>query len=83
MRRGLCPKCQTPTVYRRAGGISYGGGSSGKVFVHTSWITSGSPVENFICSRCGYFESYVIDEKKMAEITSAWEKVSGDGGGKV
>ena len=80
MRRGICPKCQTPTVYRRVGGISYGGSASSKVFVHTSWMTAASPVENFICTRCGYFETYVIDEAKMAEVTSTWEKVGDDYG---
>ena len=75
MRRGLCPKCQTPTVYRRLNGISSGSGMNGSVYVHTSWITSPSPVESLICTRCGYFENYVVDERKMAEITNTWEKV--------
>lgn len=75
MRRGLCPKCQTPTVYRKRNGISYGGGGGGAVYVLTSWLTSPSPVENFICTRCGYFETYVVDEEKMAQITNTWEKV--------
>jgi hypothetical protein len=75
MRRGLCPKCQTPTVYRKLNGISYGGSGNGAVYVYTSWITSASPVESLICTRCGYFENYVVDERKMAEITNAWEKV--------
>jgi Fe2+ or Zn2+ uptake regulation protein len=71
----LCPKCQTPTVYRKLDGISHGGSSAGQVFVHTSWLTPASHVENLICTRCGYFETYVVDERKMAEITSTWEKV--------
>jgi len=75
MRRGLCPKCRTPTVYRRLNGISNGSGTNGSVYVHTSWLTSPSPVESLICTRCGYFENYVIDERKMAEITNTWEKV--------
>jgi hypothetical protein len=75
MSRGLCPKCQTPTVYRMLNGISSGGGSHGTVYVRTSWITSPSPVESLICTRCGYYENYVVDERKMAEITNTWEKV--------
>jgi hypothetical protein len=74
MRRGLCVKCGTPTVYRKLNGISYGSGG-GAVYVYTSWITSPSPVESLICTRCGYFENYVIDERKMSEITKTWEKV--------
>ena len=73
MRRGLCPKCQTPTVYRKLNGINYGGNAG--VFVYTSWLTAASMVETLICTRCGYFETYVVDERKMAEITNTWEKV--------
>jgi hypothetical protein len=75
MRRGLCVKCQTPTVYRKLNGLSYGGGGNGTVYVYTSWMTAPSHVESLICTRCGYFENYVIDERKMAEITNTWEKV--------
>jgi hypothetical protein len=73
MRRGLCPKCQTPTIYRKLNGINYGGNAG--VFVYTSWLTAASMVETLICTRCGYFETYVVDERKMAEITNTWEKV--------
>ena len=75
MRRGLCVKCGTPTVYRKFNGISHGGDGNGGVYVRTGWLTSASPVEHLICTRCGYFESYVIDERKMSEITKTWEKV--------
>lgn len=72
MRSGLCPKCKTPTVYRKTDGIGLGGRG---VYVRTSWATAASPAECYVCTRCGYFEMYVLDEKKMAEVTSTWEKV--------
>ena len=68
-------KCGTPTVYRKLNGISHGGGAGGGLYVHTSWLTSASAVEYLICTRCGYFESYVVDERKMAEVANNWEKV--------
>ncbi len=74
MRSGLCPKCQTPTVYRKRQGISIGG-SNGQVHVHTSWVVAGSPVESYVCSRCGYFENYILDDRKMSEVANTWEKV--------
>ncbi len=73
MRSGLCPKCRTPTVYRKTDGIGLGG--SRGVHVRTSWATAASPAECYICTRCGYFEMYVLDDAKMAEVTSTWEKV--------
>jgi hypothetical protein len=75
MRSGTCPKCEAPTVYRRQRGIGIGG-SGGTVHVQTSWVTTPSPVESYICTRCGYFENYVVDDKKMAEVVNTWEKVS-------
>ncbi len=74
MRSGICPKCDTPTVSRRRQGISVGG-SGGTAHVHTSWVTAGSPVESYVCTRCGYFENYIVDERKMHEVASTWEKV--------
>ena len=68
-------KCGTPTVYRKVYGISYCSAGNGNAYVRTGWLTAASPVEHLICTRCGYFESYVIDERKMSEITKTWEKV--------
>lgn len=77
MRRGVCPKCQTPTVYRKLNGVSRGSAAGAVIFVYTSSWSSMAPsdVESFICARCGYFESYIVDEAKLAEITNTWEKV--------
>ena len=75
MRRGFCVKCGTPTVYRKLNGISHGGDGGGGAYVRTGWLTAASPVESLICTRCGYFENYVVDDRKMAEITKTWEKL--------
>ena len=72
MRSGYCPKCKTPTVYRMREGIGEGGRG---VYVRTSWMTKASPVESYVCTRCGYYENYIVDEQKMAEVINAWEKV--------
>ncbi len=74
MRRGLCVKCGTPTVYRKWDGIYQG---TARVYVQTgNWIIHPSPVDCYICTRCGYFEQYVAaDARKMSEIANTWEKV--------
>ena len=75
LRSGYCPKCKTPTVYRKWDGIYQG---TQRVYVTTgNWIVVPSPVDCYICTRCGYFEQYVAaDAQKMSEITNSWEKVS-------
>ena len=74
MRSGFCPKCKTPTVYRKWDGIYQG---TARVYVVTgNWINHPSHVDCYICTRCGYFEQYVAaDAEKMAEVTNNWEKV--------
>jgi hypothetical protein len=85
LRSGLCPKCRTPTVYRKWDGIYQG---TARVYVSTGGLLiAPSPVDCYLCTRCGFYEQYVADPQKMAEITSAWEKVAprpaapGRGGG--
>jgi hypothetical protein len=74
LRSGFCPKCKTPTVYRKWDGIYQG---TARVYVNTGqWMITPSPVDCYICTRCGYFEQYVAaDAQKMSEITNTWEKV--------
>lgn len=76
MRSGLCPKCQTPTVYRKQYGLQHGD-TAHMVSIYTKgWVNTPSPVDFYICTRCGLFERYVVDAQKMAEVTSTWEKVA-------
>ena len=74
MRSGFCPKCKTPTVYRKRDGIYQ---VTQRVYVVTgNWINHPSPADCYICTRCGYFEQYVAaDAEKMSEIANNWEKV--------
>ena len=82
MRSGFCPKCKTPTVYRKWDGIYQG---TARLYVATgNWINRPSHVDCYICTRCGYFEQYVAaDAQKMSEITNDWEKVVRPGEGRA
>lgn len=72
MRNGQCPKCNSATVYARTKGIYF---SKEILYVETgNWITD-SPFVSFICASCGYFENYVADRDKLAEVAKTWEKV--------
>jgi hypothetical protein len=74
VKNGICPKCATPTVYRRFEGISYGGGGT---FVSTRSSGGGKrcDVAHYVCTKCGLFESYIDDAEKLAEVESTWRKV--------
>lgn len=80
MRNGICPKCNSSEVYSgekvQTKTNSYGmnavpirGG------IYFAPVTA--PMDNYVCARCGYVESYIADRKKLDEIAERWVKVEG------
>ena len=51
------------------------GGSS--VYLAVSMMTSGTPVDTYLCTSCGFWERYVADPEKLAQVAQKWPKVSG------
>ena len=70
MKNGICPKCDFKEVYRlgkrRTTGISTMNISS----------VSRALLYNYVCTRCGYVESYVTDRKDLERIVKKGEKIS-------
>ncbi|HEV2799189.1 MAG TPA: hypothetical protein VGW12_01765 [Pyrinomonadaceae bacterium] len=77
MRDGKCRSCGALTVYARQNGLKVGDHSNG-VFIYTSWVTTPVPAVAFVCTSCGYFEHYVIDGQKLAEVARTWTRVTGE-----
>lgn len=71
MKSGICPKCQSDKVYSGAG-IVLKKGPFGSNAVPIS-LTSIAALDNYICSACGYVESYVAETDKLEEVASKWE----------
>ncbi len=74
MKNGKCPKCGSATVHSKPNGIGYGN-SNGRVSVYISMMTQPSPTVAFVCITCGYFEVYIADPSKLAEVAKTWQKV--------
>jgi len=70
MKSGKCPKCNSPTVYTKRQGISSGDGFylsvSGKAI---------KDIDHYLCTTCGYFETYVEDKPKLEAVARDWHKV--------
>ena len=32
---------------------------------------------NYVCSRCGFCESYLEDDASLAKVAASWEKIPG------
>jgi len=76
MKNGTCPKCSQNTVYAGKAGITFG--SSGAMYIHNLRRVMVLPMKeytDYVCTSCGYFESYINDKGKLKEIECDWTKV--------
>jgi predicted nucleic-acid-binding Zn-ribbon protein len=78
MLDGICPKCGSAEVYSGAG-IQVKTNAHGMNAVPIRGGIYFTPVtaalDNYVCVKCGYVESYIADSKKLDEIAERWDKV--------
>ena len=78
MLDGICPKCGSNDVYcdtnvpdkdnyRRWDTI---------MLQNRFLLPSTAILDNYVCARCGYLESYVPFQENLQEITENWTKVT-------
>jgi predicted nucleic-acid-binding Zn-ribbon protein len=73
MKNGICPKCGSASVYSKSNVLGFGDGNG--VFVYVSTLTTRTPILALVCSTCGYFENYIADPGKLAEVAKKWAQV--------
>jgi len=73
LKTGICPKCNSHEVFSGAG-IALKKGPFGSNSIPIG-LTSMAALDNFVCSGCGYVESYVSDPDKLTEISRKWDKI--------
>ena len=71
MRNGICPKCDSATIFTKKRGAGFEGG----LYVHTSMLTAGSDYISYVCTTCGYFENYITEEDKLRQVAAKWDQV--------
>ena len=74
MKSGICPKCQSESVYSGAD-IPLKKGPFGSNTIPIS-ITLLAAVDNYVCAQCGYVERYISEEAKLEAIVKKWRKVT-------
>jgi predicted nucleic-acid-binding Zn-ribbon protein len=72
MRTGLCPKCGSGNVFMKKEGVRI---SDDGLRIPTGMIVQHSPYISYVCTDCGYFENYIVDKPKLAEIAQKWDAV--------
>ena len=69
MKSGKCPKCKSETIFRR----NFPGGYRSALVLA---FGSGVRLEDYICSTCGYVESYLEDLSKADKIVKHCQNVA-------
>ena len=73
MKNGKCNNCNSDQIFRSLNGIISG---DKLVFVrHLSRVAPGTDKMTFICTKCGYYENYIVDTEILNKIPEKWEKV--------
>ena len=73
MKNLSCPKCNSSEIY--SGESVYpksGPFTSNSIPIS---LTSIAALDNYVCTQCGFIESYIADAKKLKEISKKWRKV--------
>ena len=70
MKQGKCPKCGSKEIFCGKD-IQLKSGPFGSNSIPIS-MTSIAALDNYVCTECGYVESYVADKAKLKEITIRW-----------
>ena len=73
MKTGICPKCTSSEVFSGAG-IALKKGPFGSNAIPIA-LTSIAALDNYVCTSCGYVESYISDLGKLTEISRKWDNV--------
>ena len=72
MKNGTCPNCGSKNIYTQPKGAQFG---SGGFFVNTSMVSNPVHYDSYICTDCGLFQTYISDEKRLAQVAEKWTRV--------
>jgi hypothetical protein len=75
MREGICPKCGSKQVRRRENAWYVSGGDkTGIKMLHEKHAEVTAVPTVYLCTDCGYFESYIEDAKALGLARRYWAK---------
>jgi hypothetical protein len=76
VKNGKCPKCDSDKVFHGAE-IPAKFGPFGSNSIPITMLSIAS-LDNYVCTECGYLESYVAESTKLKEISKKWPKVKAE-----
>lgn len=82
LKSGICPKCGSDEVFSGHNlddTVRYGENESNTIPLYRNWINiiKGAPLDNYVCTSCGYVESYISDHEALRKISKIWDYADG------
>ena len=74
MKNDKCPKCGSREIYSGANVFPKSGPFTSNSIPIS--LTSIAALDNYVCTDCGYVESYIADAHKLKEISQKWQQVN-------
>ena len=75
MKTGICPKCDSATVYRYENGFVTGDRFAVRVRVPRKMLPVTATADDLVCVTCGYFERYLRRGEALNMIKEQWAYV--------
>ena len=64
-------------MHAARGGFGWGSDAlASGAYIQTGRVVLASEVDTYVCVNCGYFEHYVADPEKLAEVAQTWAPVT-------
>lgn len=76
MKKGICPKCNSREVFSNKN-LRFKSGSYNSNTIPLSFFRSVA-LDNYVCTQCGYLESYISDSAALERIRGMWEWVKNE-----
>jgi predicted nucleic-acid-binding Zn-ribbon protein len=73
VKDGKCPKCGSDKVFHGID-IPAKSGPFGSNSIPITMISIAA-LDNYVCTACGYVESYISESSKLREISRKWPRV--------
>ena len=73
MKNGKCLKCGSMTVHSLVNGFAPGGR---REYIGYGGAFRAVDVQSYLCTTCGYYENYVTDVARLAEMAQNWPLVT-------
>lgn len=77
MREGACPKCDSTDVFMRRSGLKWRLAEPRVEIMYPGLVGKHklSKYEAYVCTHCGYFETYLLSPRALAKIARKWQRV--------